>query len=136
MIDYLWLKAAHVAAVLIFIGGLFAQAIGVAAGARGGTEMVSLVSRWDERVTLPAMLAVWLTGAFVGATGAWFSGHWLWAKLFFVVALSGIHGVQSGRLRRLRRSDEVKPSAFPFAVLVATAASVAVIALLAVAKPF
>jgi putative membrane protein len=134
--DYLWLKAAHVAAVLIFIGGLFAQAIGVAAGARGGSETVRLVSRWDQRVTLPAMLAVWLTGAFVAATGAWFSNHWLWAKLVFVVALSGLHGVQSGRLRRLRGGAPVKPSASPFAVSVAIAVSVAVIAALAVAKPF
>jgi uncharacterized membrane protein len=134
--DYLWLKAAHVAAVLIFIGGLFTQAIGVAAGARGGSETVSLVSRWDQRVTLPAMLAVWLTGAFVAATGAWFSNHWLWAKLLFVVALSALHGVQSGRLRRLRGGAPVRPGARPFAVLVAIAVSVAVIATLAVAKPF
>jgi uncharacterized membrane protein len=134
--DYLWLKAAHVAAVLIFIGGLFAQALGVAAGARGGTETVDLVSRWDQRVTLPAMIAVWLSGALVAATGAWFSDHWLWAKLVFVVALGGLHGVQSGRLRRLRSGDRVAPGASPFLVPAAIALSVAIIALLAVAKPF
>jgi len=133
---YIWLKAVHVATVLIFIGGLFSQAIGVAAGARGGMETVNLVSRWDQRVTLPALLTAWLSGALVAATGAWFANPWLWAKLVFVVALSGLHGVQSGRLRRLRRGDQVEPGTSPFFASIAIAFSAAVIALLAVAKPF
>jgi uncharacterized membrane protein len=134
--DYLWLKALHVTAVLIFIGGLFVQAIGVAAGARGATETIGLVSRWDQRVILPAMLAVWLTGALVAANGAWLSDHWLWAKLVFVVALTGLHGIQSGRLRRLRRGDRIATSASPFFIPAAIAFAIAIIALLAVAKPF
>jgi putative membrane protein len=134
--DYLWLKALHVTAVLIFIGGLFVQAMGVAVGARGATETVSLISRWDQRVTLPAMLAVWLTGALVAASGGWFSNHWLWAKLVFVVALTGLHGVQSGRLRKLRRGDGLDASGEPFYVPVAVTLAVAIIAFLAVAKPF
>jgi putative membrane protein len=134
--DYLWLKALHVTAVLIFIGGLFAQAIGVAAGAGGGTETVGLVSRWDQRVTLPAMLTVWLTGALVATSGDWFSNHWLWAKLVFVVVLSGLHGVQSGRLRRLRLGERVESGADSFRAESAIAISVAVIAILAVTKPF
>lgn len=134
--DYLWLKALHVTAVLIFTGGLFVQAIGVAAGARGSTETISLVSRWDQRVTLPAMLAVWLTGSLVAANGEWFSNHWLWAKLVFVVALSGLHGVQSGRLRRLRRGDRLDASGEPFLVPAVIAIAVAIVAFIAVAKPF
>lgn len=95
--DYLWLKAAHVAAVMIFIGGVFVQAIGVAAGARGDAGAVALVSQWDRRVTLPAMLAVWLTGAIVAAHGGWFSHQWLQVKLLFVVVLSLLrHAHQNG----------------------------------------
>lgn len=112
------------------------QAIGVAAGARGATGTVVLVSRWDQRVTLPAMLAAWLTGALVAASGAGFSNHCLWAKLVLVIALSGLHGIQSGRLRRLRRGDRIEPSGNPFLVSIAIASSVSVIAVLAVAKPF
>lgn len=67
--DCFWLKAAHVAAVLIFIGGLFAQAIGVAAGANGETRTVHLVALWDQRVTLPAMLTTWLLSNIGG--GEW-----------------------------------------------------------------
>jgi putative membrane protein len=134
--EYLSLKALHVAAVLIFIGGLFVQALGVAAGARGAPEADSLVFRWDQRVTLPAMLVVWLTGGLVAASGAWFSNHWLWAKLVVVVALSGLHGIQSGRLRRQRLGERVDPSAHPFGLSIAIAVSVTVIAFLAVTKPF
>jgi uncharacterized membrane protein len=134
--DYLWLKALHVIAVLIFIGGLFVQTIGVVAGARGQADTVDLVSRWDQRVTMPALLAVWLTGAVVATSGLWFSHHWLCAKLVFVVALSGLHGAQSGRLRRLRRGDSLEPIASPFGVPATVACAVAFIAFLAVVKPF
>jgi len=133
--DYLWLKAAHVTAVLIFISGLFVQAIGVAAGKRGEGDFVALVSLWDQRVTLPAMLATWLTGAAVAASGGWFVYHWLQLKLIIVVALSGLHGVQSGRLRRLRGGLHLEQGS-PFAVPVVIAFFVTVIAILAVTKPF
>jgi uncharacterized membrane protein len=133
---YLWLKALHVTAGLIFIGGLFVQAIGVSAGARGQADTVNLVSRWDQRVAMPAMLAVWLTGALVAASGLWFSSHWLWAKLVLVISLTGLHGVQSGRLRRLRRGDRLEPVAGPFGIPATVACAVTIIAFLAVLKPF
>lgn len=128
---YLWLKAVHVAAVLIFIGGLFAQSFAVAGQRDGGT--VVLVSGWDRRVTVPAMLLVWLTGATIAAEGAWFGSPWLWAKLAFVLALTGLHGVQSGRLRRGETVESRVQTRYIAAFL---AGSVAVIALLVVVKPF
>ena len=131
---YLWLKAVHVAAVLIFIGGLFAQSFAVSGQRDGGT--VARVSGWDRRVTVPAMLLVWLTGATIAAEGAWFGSPWLWAKLAFVLALTGLHGVQSGRLRRLRRGETVESRVQTRYIAAFLAGSVAVIALLVVVKPF
>ncbi|TGX53424.1 hypothetical protein E5A73_11310 [Sphingomonas gei] len=133
---YLWLKGVHVAAVLIFVGGLFAQSLGIAAQARGGAETLRIIARWDRLVTVPAMLMVWLSGTLVAATGAWFSSHWLWTKLIFVVALTGLHGIQSGRLRRLWPGERQGPAARPPRVPAAVALAVAIIAVLAVAKPF
>jgi len=135
-IPYLWLKAAHVACVLVFIGGLFAQSLAVGAGGRGDASTLALLSRWDGRVTVPAMLLVWLSGALLGAQGAWFGSHWLWAKLVVVVALTGLHGIQSGRLRRLRRGAAGQSSTMPLASPAMVASGVVVIALLVVAKPF
>lgn len=132
MIPYLWLKAAHVAAVLLFIGGLFAQTFALAVARENAAA--ALVARWDRRVTVPAMLVVWVTGATIAAEGAWFASPWLWAKLAFVLALTGLHGVQSGRLRRLPGGDQPGPPPIRVAALIAV--SVASIALLVVAKPF
>lgn len=134
MIPYLWLKAAHVACVLIFVGGLFSQSFAVAAGKRGDAATVALVSRWDGRVTVPVMLLVWLSGVLLATEGAWSTSHWLWAKLVLVVALTGLHGVQSGRLRRLRNGAGQQTGSLALVGIVAVA--VALIALLVVAKPF
>ncbi len=133
---YLWVKAVHVAAVLLFIGGLFLQCFAVTAGPRGESGTVALVSRWDRGVTLPAMLVVWLTGALIAVEGGWFGNAWLWGKLGFVLVLTGLHGVQSGRLRRLRREDS--PSVGRQAPYIAgfVAVCVTCIALLVVVKPF
>ncbi|WP_180142448.1 CopD family protein [Sphingomonas sp. R-74633] len=133
---YLWMKAAHVASVLIFIGGLFSQSFAVAAARRGDAAIVALAHRWDRRVTVPAMLAVWLTGAMIAAEGAWFASPWLWPKLALVLVLTGLHGVQSGLLRQLRRGQQ--PNTRLHGVMVAAFISAAVIfiAALVVVKPF
>jgi uncharacterized membrane protein len=133
---YLWVKAVHVASVLLFIGGLFSQSFAMAAARRGETATMALISHWDRRVTVPAMLAVWLTGAAIAAQGTWFGSAWLWAKLLFVLALTGLHGVQSGRLRRLRRGDPPQTRVQAVHVAAFIACSVACIALLVVVKPF
>lgn len=128
---YLWLKAVHVAAVLLFIGGLFAQAFALAAA-----QATAPLARWDRLVTVPAMLLVWVTGATIAVEAGWFASPWLWAKLAFVLALTGLHGIQSGKLRRLRGGDlpSSPNSALRVAGFIATA--VASIAVLVVAKPF
>jgi putative membrane protein len=133
---YLWVKAVHVASVLLFIGGLFSQAFAVVAGQRGDAGTVALVSRWDSRVTVPAMLCVWLTGAAIAAEGAWFGSPWLWVKLGFVLALTGLHGIQAGRLRRLRRDERLQIRMQAVHIAAFIACSAACIALLVVVKPF
>lgn len=136
ILPYLWVKALHVACVLLFSGGLFAQAFGVAVGQRGDAATAALVSAWDRRVTVPAMLIVWLSGATIAAEGGWFGSPWLWLKLVLVLALTGLHGVQSGKLRRLRRGEMVQTQVQYTRVAAFIAVSVTVIALLVVLKPF
>lgn len=135
MMPYLLVKALHVACVLLFVGGLFSQAFVVAAGQRGDTATTALVSAWDRRVTVPAMLAVWLTGAAIAAEGTWFASPWLWAKLALVLVLTGLHGVQSARLRRLRRGDPTPAAMQGIRIAIFIAASVTFIAMLVVLKP-
>ena len=132
---YPWIKALHVAAALAFVGGMLAVSIFLAAvteGEPGAAAMARGVRRWDQAVTTPSMLLVWALGLMLATTGHWFADGWLQAKLVFVLVLSGLHGVQSGHLRRLAGGGVVRPLRIaPFAIGIAV-----VIALLAVAKPF
>lgn len=111
---YLLLKAGHVAAVIVWIGGMFVAALGP-------------VPRWDRLVTTPAMLAAFALGLVLATTGGWFPAPWLIAKLAVVLALAALHGALSGRSRR-----GLTPPAYAAPLIVA---GVAVVALLAVVKP-
>lgn len=139
---YLWLKALHVAAVLAFVGGTLAEAVFLAALTPTGMHStrpytaVDVVRRWSRWVTTPAMLLAWTLGLTLALRGGWFLSTWLPIKLVFVVLLSGLHGLQSGMLRRMAHDPGRTPSKAqrfngPFIV-----AATAVIAVLAVLKPF
>ena len=98
---YTWLKALHVAAAIIFTAGVLSNAVFLAAPRPGHAGTALALHRWEQKVTTPAMLLVWALGLALGLMGGWFHDGWLFAKLVFVVALSGVHGVQSARLRRM-----------------------------------
>lgn len=112
--SYLWLKALHVAAAITFVSGVLGVAVYLAAlgavgasspgGPHAGGEAIVrasvVVRRWDRAVTTPAMLIVWTLGLALARQGGWFAFGWLQAKLACVLLLSGVHGMQSGALRR------------------------------------
>jgi uncharacterized integral membrane protein (TIGR00701 family) len=142
--DYLWLKALHIAAVVTWIGGMLVAAVSIAAvtEARGQQEiairsaLLERVRRWDRRVTSPAMLLVWILGLTLALTGGWFPQVWLLAKLTLVLLLSALHGVLSGRLRRLAHSQEPAPPALLRHAGAAVVIATFVIVAIAVTKPF
>jgi protoporphyrinogen IX oxidase len=138
---YLWLKALHITAVLVWLGGLFAAAFVVAIVSKGSpgepglTALVAAVRRWDRRVTAPAMLVVWGAGLTLAMLGAWFPGLWLIIKLGIVGLLSALHGILSGLLRRQAPRDA--PSPLPWldhAPLLITGGVIAIVVLVVV-KP-
>lgn len=144
---YLWLKAFHIVSVTVWIGGMFVAAIAVAAlsapkrlpGAPGSAgiaqpDIIGAVRRLDRWATSPAMLLAWLFGLAVATEGGWFGARWLMMKLVFVVALSGLHGMLSGTLRKLARPDGRLSPASGHA-LPAIVGAVVVIVLLVVLKP-
>jgi protoporphyrinogen IX oxidase len=138
---YFWTKGAHIAAALIFVGGLFAQSLAVVAmsgdPALNSAQQRILVTfrRWDQFVTTPALLAVWALGLSTAMMGGWLGSFWLSAKLVFVVLLSGLHGIQSSLLRRAvaGANPTREPSLLRPVVALAAAAAIAI---LAVVKPF
>jgi putative membrane protein len=135
-IYYPWLKALHVASVLIFFGGVVSVGVFlhmVTTDSPGIRTLAADIRRWDHIVTTPAMLLVWALGLGIGGAGHWFNAPWLSVKLVFVVILSAVHGMQSGRLRRICQGASIRPlhASLPVAVTCAV-----IIAILAVAKPF
>ena len=136
---YSWLKALHVAAALTFVGGVLGVSVLLAALPADPATVSPFarpfaqgVRRWDRMVTTPAMLLVWTLGLILATSGHWFAEIWLQIKFGLVLVLSGLHGVQSGRLRRLAAGSAL-PALRTAPVVLACAI---VIAVMAVAKPF
>jgi uncharacterized membrane protein len=133
---YPWLKALHVASALVFLSGVVSVGVFLHMVKTDSPEIRTLaasIRRWDHVITTPAMLLVWALGLGIGGAGHWFNAPWLTVKLVFVVVLSALHGVQSGKLRRLCHGAPITPlhASLPIAVTCAV-----VIAILAVVKPF
>lgn len=133
---YDWLKALHVAVAMTFVGGVIATTIflSVQGQVADTSQAAAIWRRWDGRLTTPAMVLVWALGLTLGLWAGWFKSGWLPTKLVFVLLLSGVHGVQSGMLRRRAGGRTVPFAAAP--MLAAVLGSVLIIAAMAVVKPF
>jgi uncharacterized membrane protein len=132
---YLLLKALHVAAMLLFVGGLFALIVwSRSAGSDGDRRFERAVHGWNRAVTTPALAATWALGLALALEGDWLRFGWLQAKLALVLVLSGLHGVLSGALRRSLSTAPRRVGQPRWIALMVPLALVA-IAMLAVMKP-
>lgn len=135
---YLWFLAAHIVAVILFVAGIVLTAFFLSVGdAQNGIVLddvrLSALAHWDRQVTTPAMLLVWGLGFVLVGIGGWFPQPWLIAKLVFVTVLSALHGIQSGKLRRLQgQSLSLPPNRYARAVIIGC---VTAIIFLVVLKP-
>lgn len=136
---YLWIEALHVAAAIVFAGGVMVTAVALPllkAGAAGnGGAVAAGLRRWGRLVTTPAMLLVWGFGIYLAVRGHWFAAHWMSAKLLVVLALSALHGFQVGGLRRLA-GGSVEGVRAPGWAAGAVVLGLVVISVLVVVKPF
>lgn len=136
---YPWLKGLHVAAAILFVGGVLSATAFLSSQAGGELSpeqrrAVIAFRRWDSLLTTPAMLLVWALGLTLALSAGWFHSGWLPAKLVFVLLLSALHGIQSGTLRRLAGGQgSIRPQQ---GAILAILASTTCIAVLAVVKPF
>jgi protoporphyrinogen IX oxidase len=103
--DYLWLRVLHIIAVIVWTGGMLVVAVTLRSAGPDNVQkapaLFAAIHRWDQRVTTPAMFAVWALGLTLAYMGGWYSSGWFIAKFIVVFVLSGIHGTLSGNLRRL-----------------------------------
>ncbi|HEV7318202.1 MAG TPA: CopD family protein [Ensifer sp.] len=111
---YLWIKAAHVASVVIWLGGqcLLAVQLGghrqvLAQG--GNADLLAVAEQRSLRLVVnPAMLATLLLGAtlFFLRGPESLGEPWFQVKLACVVAMTALHGAIAATAASLRRGDE------------------------------
>ena len=133
----------HISADIVFIAGLLAGALVLAAlSFQSASDMarerrlIDAARRFNRVVTGPALVIAWICGTWLALQAGWFASHWLQLKLVLVLALSGVHGGLSATLRRACAPEPAVPSrawrVTPALALGAIAAAV----WLALMKPF
>lgn len=134
---YFLLKGLHVAADMIWVGGMLINAFVISMvppPIRGG--VITALRRYDRIVTTGALGLVWLLGLTLAIGYIGFSGGWLHLKLLIVIMLSALHGMQSKWLRRMEADPLIDPPAFVRKGMPIVLVSAIVVVLLAEVKPF
>lgn len=141
-VDYIWVIGLHVAAVTVWMAGMFFAAILISAldpataAEEGPARILRAAGRWDRRVTSPAMGLAWLLGLTLVVIGGWGLEPWLVAKVTIVIALSALHGTLAAGLRRLADpSGRPVPRLLRLSPLAIIAGAIAIVTL-AVVKPY
>ena len=106
---YLWVLAAHVTFVILWIAGLFIVPryyVHHQATTPGSAEDRAWLEREDRARTIiltPAMLIVWVLGLLLAVHIGAFSQGWFHAKLLLVLLLTGYQGWISAYGRKLAK---------------------------------
>ncbi|MEO1189919.1 MAG: CopD family protein [Pseudomonadota bacterium] len=103
---YLWIKSAHLVAVIIWMSAMLAAPlIARLLGADAREEQRRRLTSLFNSVATPSMLVALLLGVWLMVSGDWFDAGWMQVKLVAVIAMAAIHGMLSGAFRRYA-SDE------------------------------
>jgi putative membrane protein len=139
---YLWVKAAHIIAVIAWMAGmlylprLFVYHCEAPPGSAQSETFKVMEHRLLTVIINPAMVLTWVLGLWLAWQGGFLTAGWLHAKLALVLALSGVHGFFSASVRRFAADANTIPqrtwrmwNEVPTLLMVA-------IVLLVVLKPF
>jgi putative membrane protein len=95
---YLWIKAAHVIAIIAWMAGmlylprLFVYHCEAEPGSRQSETFKVMERRLLTVIINPAMVASWALGLWLAWDGGWYAAGWLHAKVILVLVLSGVQG--------------------------------------------
>jgi putative membrane protein len=139
---YLWVKAFHVVAVIMWMAGmlylprLFAYHCETVSGSAESERFKLMEKRLLRVIMNPAMVAVWLLGlTLVVLTHADQQG-WFQLKFLAVIAMSGIHGFWATTVRRFASDANTRSARFYRIVNEIPAILLVLIVILAIVKPF
>lgn len=138
----LWIKAAHVIAVIAWMAGmlylprLFVYHCETPPGSEGSERFKVMERRLLKAIINPSMIAAWI----LGLTLAWITGAhmqpWFQIKFLLVLALSGFHGFLVGRWRDFAKDRNTRSARFYRIINEVPAVLMVLIVILAVVKPF
>jgi len=137
---YLLIKALHAIAVItwtgstLFVTGLLARMAAEEGPqrARWATTVREVSGRFDG----PAMGLTWVLGIALVVLGGWYTSPWMIAKFLFVVALSALHGMLSGQVKKLAEVPDHQVPAWMRWLLPVELGMVFIVVLLVILKPF
>ncbi|TKI05111.1 CopD family protein [Martelella alba] len=107
MTTYLLLLSLHFVSITLWLVGMFILGVAMNAWEKippgessSALSVFAALQRWNRGVTTPAMILSWLSGLALLLMGNWPPSGSLLVKMLFVLALSALHGLQSGSFRR------------------------------------
>lgn len=138
----LWIKAAHVIAVIAWMAGmlylprLFVYHAGVDANSPQSETFKVMERRLLRAIVNPAMVATWVLGLWLAWDGGWFSAGWFHGKLALVVVLSGVHGFFARQVRMFAEDRNTHDERFYRIVNEVPTVLMIAIVILVIVKPF
>jgi putative membrane protein len=139
---YLWLKAAHVIAIIAWMAGmlylprLFVYHADVAPDSPQAETFKIMERRLLKAIITPAMIAAWVLGLWLAWEGGFFRSGWLHAKLALVLAMSGLHGYFSAASKAFAENRNTRSSRHWRIMNEAPTAIMILIIILVIVKPF
>ncbi|MBL8559518.1 MAG: CopD family protein [Hyphomonadaceae bacterium] len=144
LLDYDWMRAIHVIAVLALMAGLlmlprfYAYQTGSEPGGELERKMIEASKKLNAIILTPALALTWIFGLATSAASNWiqFQMGWMHAKLALVVILTGLYAYYVAEGARLAKGERRRSEKFwrmmnevPFLIAIA-------VVILAVVEPF
>lgn len=139
---FLWLKAAHVIAVIAWMAGMLylPRLFVYHCEAKPGSEQSETFKVMERRlltvIVNPAMIAAWVLGLWLAWEAGYFRSGWFHGKLVLVIGLSAVHGLLSRCARDFARDKNRFSARFYRIVNEIPALLMIGIVILVVVKPF
>jgi putative membrane protein len=139
---YLWLKAAHVIAVIAWMAGmlylprLFVYHCAAPPGSPQSETFKVMERRLLRAIMTPAMVATWALGLWLVFEGGFLKAGWLHGKLALVLLLSAVHGVFARWVKDFGADRNTRSEKFYRIVNEIPTVLMIGIVILAIVKPF
>jgi putative membrane protein len=139
---YEWAKALHVIAVISWMAGmlylprLFVYHVDAPVGSQQSETFKIMERRLLKAIINPAMVVTWILGLYLAWAGHWFTAGWFHGKLALVIAMSGVHGMLSARVRDFALDRNTKSSKYYRIINEVPTVLMILIVILVIVKPF